>query len=156
MLCHFRGCRKCGGDLVFDEGYWKCWQCAEYHYPRCNKPLDLLQVEPQEEEKGPEGCPEDASFEGGTAKESSTKKRRRTYGPRRTRDINTVIRAKRVSDERWRSRNQQIIEYLDKGLSIKEIAELTARGPRQIRGIRERLYDLRAEERRDTLERGSC
>ena len=56
-----------------------------------------------------------------------------------------MIRAKRVSDERWRARNQQVIEYLEQGLSVREIARLAGRGERQIRVVRERLADLRTE-----------
>ena len=81
--------------------------------------------------------------------------RRRGYGARAERNINSVIRATEVSDERWRSRNRHIIEYLDQGKSVQEIARLVGVGPRQIRVIRERLTDLRsAAEMDDSAESG--
>ena len=55
-----------------------------------------------------------------------------------------MIRAKQVSDERWWARNREIIGYLDQGLSVREVAKRANRGERQIRVVRERLYDLRA------------
>ena len=70
--------------------------------------------------------------------------RRKGYRARSTRNIDSVIRAKKASDERWLARNQQVIEYLDKGLSIREVSRLVGRGERQIRVARERLADLRA------------
>ena len=57
-----------------------------------------------------------------------------------------MIRAKLLSDERWAKRNRQVIEYLDKGLSIRETAKLVGKGERQIRVVRERLADVRAAE----------
>ena len=36
-----------------------------------------------------------------------------------------------------------VIEYLYKGLSVPEISQLTDRGQRQVRTVRERLVDLR-------------
>ena len=27
-----KGCAKCGGDLVLDEGDWLCLQCGTYYY----------------------------------------------------------------------------------------------------------------------------
>ncbi len=28
----FKGCVKCGGDLVLDQGDWLCLQCGTYYY----------------------------------------------------------------------------------------------------------------------------
>ena len=32
LFCYLKGCEKCGGDLVHDDGDWRCWQCGEYYY----------------------------------------------------------------------------------------------------------------------------
>ena len=58
--------------------------------------------------------------------------------------INELITATDRSDNRWWDRNQQVISYLDQGKTIREIAAIVGTGFRQIRIIRERLYDLRA------------
>lgn len=29
---HLKACVKCGGDLVLDEGDWRCLQCGSYYY----------------------------------------------------------------------------------------------------------------------------
>lgn len=55
-----------------------------------------------------------------------------------------MIAATDRSDNRWWDRNQQISSYLDKSKTIREIAAIVGTGFRQIRIIRERLYDLRA------------
>ena len=74
----------------------------------------------------------------------SPRRRRSNYGSRAARNINSYIHAKSRGEDRWWDRNKQVVEYLDQGLSVQEIAGLTERGPRQIRTIRERLADLRA------------
>ena len=76
--------------------------------------------------------------------DSSERRRRTAYGARAARNINAVIRAKQASDQRWWSRNRYVIECLDRGLSVREVAHLAGRGERQIRVIRERLTDLRS------------
>jgi len=48
------------------------------------------------------------------------------------------------SDNRWWDRKQQVISYLDQGKTIREIAAIVETDSRQIRIIRERLSDLRA------------
>ena len=59
-----KGCAKCGGDLVLDQGDWLCLQCGTYYYtglylrtelnqqPKESRPL------PPEEKTGavPYGC----------------------------------------------------------------------------------------------------
>lgn len=67
-------------------------------------------------------------------------------GPRRrrsVRDINLVISSIDLSEARWWNKNLVVIQYLDEGRTVKEIATLINRGQRQIRIIRERLNDLR-------------
>ena len=147
MHCYLKGCIRCSGDLIFDEGYWRCWQCGQY-YSKSSSDTDGEQsLEPLAEQ--PALAPQDPvshlptnliPTDGGPRTG-----RRKRYGPRSARNINAVIRAKKTSDERWWARNQQIIEYLDQGLSVRETALLVERGERQIRVIRERLGDLRAE-----------
>ena len=80
------------------------------------------------------------------AEDAPKKRRRKAYGARSTRNINAVIRAKEVSDERWWARNRDIITHLDKGLSVREIAKLAGVGERQVRVVREKLTDLRSAE----------
>ena len=59
-------------------------------------------------------------------------------------DINTLIVAKDRSEQRWWTRNQVLIQHLDEGRSVKEIAVLIERSERQVRVVREQLRDLRA------------
>ena len=141
ILCYLKSCTKCGGDLILDEGYWRCWQCGQYYYRiriRADNgvgthfaPFDLQDSDTAHH------------LDPGSEEVRPAKSRRQGYGARSARNIDAVIRAKRVSDERWWARNRQAIEYLDQGLSIREIAVLLHRGERQIRVVRERLTDLR-------------
>ena len=32
MNCYLKNCTKCSGDLVLDDGYWRCLQCGRYYY----------------------------------------------------------------------------------------------------------------------------
>jgi hypothetical protein len=52
--------------------------------------------------------------------------------------------AKDRSEQRWWTRNEQLIKYLDEGKSVREIPSLVGRSERQIRVVREQLNDLRA------------
>ena len=152
FLCYLKGCRKCGGDLVFDEGDWKCWQCAAYYY--------VLNADSQAAPNhGPPHEDGSSALEGLTQASypktslddrDAQKSKRRGYGARAARNINAVISAKEVSDHRWWARNRQVIEYLDQGLSVREISRLAGQGERQIQVIRERLNELRAASGRDT------
>lgn len=147
IFCNLKGCRKCGGDLLFDEGDWRCWQCGHYYYSgptaslrgAYSPPVDG-QVTSEKRDSQPRHFSDKGARVG-----RPPKGQREGYGARSERNINSVIRAKRVSDERWRARNQQVIEYLEQGLSVREIARLAGRGERQIRVVRERLADLRTE-----------
>ena len=141
-----KGCNKCGGDLVLDESDWRCWQCGQYYYPGSPRAADHNGPEPSDRwspQWSPErnGEPSNGPIDG--ANQPGTKQRR-GYGARSARNINSVIRAKKTSDEKWWARNRQIIEYLDQGLSVREIATLVGRGERQIRVVRERLAEFRA------------
>ena len=146
FFCYLKGCKKCGGDLVFDEGDWKCWQCAAYYYVFSADPKEAPNHGPGYEDgrMAAEGStqthhPEPVLDDGDVGKG-----RRRGYGGRAVRNINALIRAKALSDNRWWSRNKRVIGYLDQGFSVREIARLAGQGERQIRVIRERLNELRA------------
>jgi len=57
-------------------------------------------------------------------------------------NINSVIMAKERSENRWWSKNQDIIDCLKEGHSVRDISELVGKGQRQIRGVQERLKDM--------------
>ncbi|MEE8466532.1 MAG: hypothetical protein V3S68_08660 [Dehalococcoidia bacterium] len=57
-------------------------------------------------------------------------------------NINSVIMAKERSENRWWSKNQDIIDRLKQGYSVRDISELVGKGQRQIRGVQERLKDM--------------
>ena len=66
--------------------------------------------------------------------------------------MNSVILGRIISEQRWWTRNWQIVSYLDEGRTVREITSLTDRGPRQIRVIRERLAEFRAQNRDEQVE----
>ncbi len=128
MLCKFKSCRKCGGDLVLDDDEWRCWQCGRYYYPLL-PPTDFRVVaDPPVRVLVPVGRTVNVGFR---------------RGRRSARDINSVISAKVRSEILWWSRNRETIRLLDEGRSVREIAAQLGRGSRQIRIVRERLNDLR-------------
>jgi hypothetical protein len=131
MLCRLKSCQKCSGDLVLDDDEWRCWQCGHYDYPR----LSLPELPPDVPASNSSGDP--ADLPGGTPR-----RRRRSRGA--VSDINALIVAKDRSEQRWWTRNEQLIKYLDEGKSVREIAALVGRSERQIRVVREQLNDLRA------------
>ena len=143
---HLKGCRKCGGDLMFDEGDWRCWQCGQSHYMAQEPSVEMSDSERVTEPalSGPQGSAPALHPRSVTPGESPRRSRRRTYAPRSERNIDAIVRAKQISDDRWWERNRQIIEHLDQGRSVQQIAKLLGRGDRQIRVVRERLVDLRA------------
>ena len=128
MLCKFRGCSKCKGDLVLDGDEWRCWQCGTYYYPDepvMDLPLEALQS--------------DLVFQS----EASDLIPRRVRARRRTMtNIHSVIMAKERSENRWWTKNQEIIDRLKQGYSVRDISELVGKGQRQIRGVQERLKDM--------------
>ena len=130
MFYRLKDCGKCGGDLVLDIDEWRCFQCGIIYYPQ--RPSMELLLDPIEVER-----PLATDFSPGEA--GLDRKVRRS--PRR---INAVLDANRRSEENWWNRNQQVIHHLDNGSSVRQIAESVGRGARQVRMIRERLYDLRA------------
>ena len=155
MLCILKRCTKCRGDLVMDEGDWRCMQCARYYYSGTEGPLGKWQpIYPSLETFGPpeetRATPEDhltgvqrtrnSTYSGNSPRGEST----RPYRNRAARSVNSLIQAKHRGETRWWDRNRQVIECLDRGLSVREISLLTNCGERQIRTVRERLSDVRA------------
>jgi uncharacterized Zn finger protein (UPF0148 family) len=152
LFCYLKGCDKCGGDLVHDDGDWRCWQCGQYYYSSRRASAGDPLVE------SPVGCPPSAPMDcfspyqpepgvqSQEAEDAPKEQRRKAHGARSTRNINAAIQAKKVSDQRWWARHNDIITHLDKGLSVREIAKLAGVGERQVRVVREKLTDLRSAE----------
>lgn len=134
MLCQLKCCSKCGGDLVLDGDEWRCWQCGQHYYPRRSvEALRDLLLETRRE-------PAAASLPVERPK-SHPPLRRAT---RTLRDVNSRIAARDRSDRRWWLKNMDIVRHLDEGKTVKEISSLVGRGQRQVRIVRERLYDMRS------------
>ena len=131
MICQFKSCGKCNGDLVLDGDEWRCWQCGRYYYPE--RPLPQLLQDPAE-----------AKHPLTEAEDTINRKRRKST--RSVRRINSVIAARDRSDQNWWTKNQAVIAQLDQGRSVSEISQDLGWGARQVRIVRERLYELRAGE----------
>ena len=127
MLVRFKNCAKCNGDLTPDEDEWRCWQCGTYYYP--NEPVMDL--------------PREAAGSEFVFNATDCEVRpRRVRGRRRTMPhINSLIIAKERSESRWWAKNQDIVDRLKQGYSVRRISELVGKGERQIRGVQERLKD---------------
>jgi len=137
-----------------DEGDWKCIQCARYYYREPAIPTrELRFLQPPAETDGSvseeafahepfviEVHSSDPIYLG----EAHGRKRKLAYRPRSARNVNSLIQMKSSGEARWWSRNREIIEHLDKGLSVREVSLLTDRGQRHVRTVRERLTDLRS------------
>ena len=143
---HIKRCSKCGGHLVLDDADLRCWQCGQYYYSVLGVPGGDSRHDLSEEYTASGSEDSDTVLPAGPApgENGSQSRKRKGYGARSVRNINSVIRAKVLSEQRWRTRNKQILEYLDKGMSVRQIAKLVGRGERQIRVVRERLADLGA------------
>ena len=125
MICQLKCCKKCQGDLVLDGEEWRCWQCGQYYYPPLREG-EALEEPPNSVALSTESVP-------------PRRKLRRSL-----RDINSAIAARDRSERRWWIRNLDIIRRLDEGNSVKDVATAVGRGPRQVRVVREKLYDLRS------------
>jgi hypothetical protein len=131
MQVLLKSCQKCQGDLIQDGDEFRCWQCGNYYYPRIDLP-ELEVVAPVvDPNQNPLNLPELA-------------KRRHRRSRWAVRDINSLIVAKDRSEQRWWSRNAEMIKFLDAGNSVREIAVLIRKSERQVRVVREQLSDLRA------------
>lgn len=147
MLCLFKSCGKCGGDLLRDDLDWRCCQCGHYYYgPRTGDDRNLNgQHDMPDRQKG-EVFPRDP-YEPerdkaiGVANESADRGRRRGYGARSARNINALIQSKTVGEVRWWDRNKEIIDALNQGLSVRDISGKIGCGQRKVRAVRERLTD---------------
>ena len=128
MLCKFKNCTKCKGDLVLDGDEWRCWQCGTYYYP--SEPVMDLPQEAVESE---------LVFQ---AADCEVRPRRVRARRRMMPKINSVIMAKERSENHWWTNNQDVIDRLKQGYSVREISELVGKGQRQIRGVQERLKDI--------------
>ena len=126
MLCKFKNCAKCGGDLVLDGDEWRCFQCGTYYYP--NVPVMDLPKEDLESE---------TVFQAPHRGDRPRRVRRRTVP-----SINAAIKAKERSENRWWIKNQDIIDRLKQGYSAREISESIGIGQRQIRAVQEQLNDM--------------
>ena len=131
MLCRFKDCGKCRGDLVLDGDAWRCWQCGTYYYlhdprePTTDLPMDFPELK-----LGVRGSDSEDGF-------NQPRARRRTKV-----HINAVIASKERSEIRWWDKNQDIIARLKKGETVRNISEVVGKGQRQIRGVQERLKDM--------------
>ena len=128
VLWRLKSCCRCRGDLVLEEGLWRCFQCGLYYY------TDLFQP------GGRLPNPDSLSSNG-----QGRKGKRKPVGGMAGRNINSVVRAQSAGEKKWWERNRQVITYLDEGRTVREIAALTARGRRQVRIVREKLADCRAQ-----------
>lgn len=127
MLCKLKDCAKCNGDLVLDGDEWRCWQCGTYYYP--HEPVKDLPLENQESTIV---ITDDCEV---PTRLVRARKRRMT-------NINTLIKAKVRSEQRWWTKNQDIIDQLKQGHKVRDISELVGKGQRQVRGVQERLKDM--------------
>ena len=144
MNCYLKNCTKCSGDLVLDDGYWRCLQCGRYYYATGSNTGEAQSTEqcPEVKLHGPVQVARNGEENAGDV---TRRQRPKRVGGKSMRNINSVIRANKTSDDKWWARNRQVIECLDKGLSAREVSGLVGVGQRQIRVVRERLIDLRAE-----------
>ena len=91
-----------------DDGDWRCVQCAIYYYgslPEATEPHEQVAAKKVPEPVG--------------------KTQRNRYNTRATRNVNSLAQARVSSDSRWWSRNKEVIDYLDQGLSVGAISTLT-------------------------------
>ena len=154
MLCMLKNCSKCAGDLVLEDRDWRCVQCGKYYYGDTADPL--MTIRPGQLSADAQAATRNGSARLDsrptalldTAPAAHTEKaaprgQREGYRPRSPRNLNSLVEAKAAGEAKWWERNKQVIDYLEQGLSVGAISLLTARGPRQIRIVRERLADLR-------------
>lgn len=139
MLFIFKGCGKCGGDLIQDFDEWRCMQCGQIYYPM-QSPMQL-----QMEHEGLQHPTPNTMSVGGPSGETGPQ-RERPKVRRSARLLIPKIRVSRFNEEMWWDKNRLVIYHLDQGKEVREIAEIVGRGTRQIRLVRERLRDLRSAE----------
>ena len=42
-MCMLKDCGRCGGDLIMDDGDWRCLQCGQYYYGEIGQPAPSLE-----------------------------------------------------------------------------------------------------------------
>ena len=111
MQMKLKDCEHCRGDLFLEGDEWRCLQCGRCYYP---KPQLLAQ------------------------RSSISGWKQGARGGMADQDINSMVKSRTGSDERWLLRNGRVIGYLKEGRSVKEIADLTGSTPRAVREVRQR------------------
>lgn len=129
ILWRLKGCNSCLGDLVLEGDWWRCWQCGRYYRHALLKHVQssLMEAEP-------------LFAQGHPCAMSNTGCGRRTV-----RSIDSLVRRRTISDERWWARNRDVITYLDEGRTVREIGLMTGQDHRHVRVVREKLTELRAQ-----------
>ncbi len=128
-----------------DDGDWRCVQCGQYYYGQSpdsatGTPREAIEnSQPLKEASHREPMARPSSSGRASAKRSGGRSRAKY-----DRDIGSLIESHATAESKWWERNRHIVDHLDNGLSIAEIAALTSRGKREIRSIRERLFEMRA------------
>ena len=89
LFCYLKSCTKCGGDVIYDDGDWKCWQCGHYYY----RARSASSNAPNQNPPAFDGVPDPVTPDG-----HPVRRHRRSDGARAARNINAVIRAKKLSD----------------------------------------------------------
>lgn len=126
MPFKFKGCAKCKGDLLLDGDEWRCWQCGTYYYPNepvMDAPLQAVGTELAAQSNEDEAIP-------------------RRVRTRTMTHINLAIMANQRSEDRWLTKNQDIINRLKRGDKVRKISELLGKGERQVRAVQERLKEM--------------
>lgn len=90
MLYKFKGCRKCGGDLLQDSDEWRCFQCGHAYYPR--RSIAELRVEAATDQ--------DRQFQFETE---------RPVVRRSVRHLTPDHQVTRSNEEKWLEKNRQVI-----------------------------------------------
>lgn len=119
MSWRLKSCNRCLGDLFHEDDEWHCMQCGHYYYP--NDPGLAIVL---------------SEISLTSSRNGSGRQRTGRFGGK---NVNSALGAEVRSDQRWWSRNQEIISYLSQGRSVQEVATLTGKGQRQVRAARERL-----------------
>lgn len=119
MWVRLKACLRCRGDLAFivdiDGPYWGCLQCGHHYMPAVPR----------------------------TPNQTDQPNRKVIPRQRRERSNNARITAQVGIDQRWLKRNHKVVEYLQMGLTTRQIAVLVSRNEREIREIRERVEETR-------------
>jgi len=122
MLWRFKSCTRCSGDLVMEEKDWKCIQCGRYYDPIGS---DMSNISAQ-------STPTRSAIH-------LPRNRRLACGGIPGRSINSLVQARKNSEDKWQEKNKEIIIYLKRGFSSQRIANLMGCNGRRVRLVRQRL-----------------